>query len=111
MAEESKVGAIRKRTLGFVDLSPNVNSSINITQQDLDGKILPQNGILDSFAVTVKERFEPCIERNDVFLRSILRTENAVRIDEEIWRDPTVILHQIFIFKLTNNNKNKNKNS
>jgi hypothetical protein len=36
MAEENKVGAIRRRTLGFVDLWINVNSSI---KEDLDGRI------------------------------------------------------------------------
>lgn len=68
-------------------------------------KDLPQNGILYSFAVTVKKSFEPCIERNEVFLRSILSTENPVRVDEKIRGDPAVILHQIFILKLCNKYK------
>ena len=60
------------------------------SQEDLD---LPQNGILYSFAVAVKKCFEPCTERNDVFLRSILGTVNPVCINEKIGGDPPVILH------------------
>jgi hypothetical protein len=60
------------------------------SQEDLD---LPQNGILYSFAIAVKKSFEPCAERNDVFLWSILGTENHVCVNEKIGGDPPVILH------------------
>lgn len=68
------------------------------SQENLD---LPQNGILDSFAVAVKKSFEPCGERNEVFLWSILAIDKPVCVNQKIGRDPPVILHYIFIFKLT----------
>ena len=60
------------------------------SQGDLD---LPQYGILDSFAVAVKKSFEPCAERDDVFLRSILGTEKPVGVNQKIGRHPPLILH------------------
>ena len=87
MADENRVGAIRRRTLGFVDLFLVLAMS---SQEDLD---LPQNGIFYSFAVAVKKSFEPCAERNDVLLRSILATENPVCVNQKIGRNPPVILH------------------
>jgi hypothetical protein len=60
-------------------------------------QIWPQNGILYSFAVTVKKSLEPCMEwKKYRALRSVLRTKNAVRVNQKIRRDAV----DIFIFKL-----------